>query len=64
MICHICDRQNTTLTLKLQSPLCGIWDIYECQICTTQFVYPIPSPKERSRFYDQVYRGGSLERSF
>ena len=64
MRCNICNSQNAKLALiKLKSPLGGLWDIYECRTCTTQFIHPMPSPEELNHFYDQLYRGGSAERT-
>lgn len=63
MRCRICNSQNVKLALKLEPPLGGLWDIYECETCTTQFIYPIPSSEELNQFYDQLYRGGSAERT-
>jgi len=61
--CPICDSDSIKVALKVESPLGGLWDIHECKNCGIQFVYPIPSPEELNRFYDQLYQGGSVERT-
>ena len=61
--CNICDSDSIRIALKLESPLGGLWDIYECRTCTAQFIHPIPSPEELNQFYDRLYQGGSEERT-
>ena len=61
--CHICNSDSIQVALRLESPLGGLWDIYECRKCSAQFIRPIPSPEELNQFYDQLYRGGSAERT-
>jgi SAM-dependent methyltransferase len=61
--CPICNSASIKVALKLESPLGGLWDIHECENCAIQFIYPIPSPEELNRFYDQLYQGGSIERT-
>jgi len=63
MRCPICTSQNVKLALKLESPLGGVWDIYECENCAIQFIYPTPSSEELDQFYNQFYWGGSVERT-
>lgn len=54
--CPICNSNTIKVALKLESPLGGLWDIYECENCAIQFIYPIPSSEELNQFYDQYYR--------
>jgi SAM-dependent methyltransferase len=61
--CPICNSANIKVSLKLESPLGGLWDTYECENCAVQFIYPIPSPEELNQFYDQLYQGGGIERT-
>ncbi len=63
MKCPICTSQKCKTCLKLESPLGGLWDIYECRTCASQFIHPIPSPEELNQFYNQLYRGSSSERT-
>lgn len=63
MKCPICNSNIIKVALKLESPLGGLWDIYECESCAIQFVYPIPSPEELNQFYNQLYQGGSIRRT-
>ena len=63
MKCLICNCQNSRPALRLESPLGGLWDIYECRTCAAQFIHPMPSLKDLNQIYDQLYRGGSAERT-
>jgi len=63
MKCPICGGEYAAVVLTLESPLGGTWDIYECEVCATRFIYPIPSPEELSQFYDRLYQGGSSSRT-
>lgn len=61
--CNICNSDSIQTALKLESPLGGLWDIYECGTCAAQFIHPMPSLKDLNQIYDQLYRGGSAERT-
>lgn len=61
--CNICDSDSIEMAFKLESPLGGLWDIYECRTCAAQFIQPMPSLKDLNQIYDQLYRGGSAERT-
>lgn len=63
MKCPICTGNHIVLFLTIESSLGGTWDIYECKICTTQFIYPIPSQEKLNEIYEQIYRGGSEART-
>ena len=53
--CPICNSDDIKVALKLESPLGGLWDIYACGVCVTQFIHPIPSSEVLHQFYNQSY---------
>lgn len=58
--CLICNSNYIEAALVLESPLGGLWDIYECQICGTQFIHPMPSQEELGQFYQRSDKRGTL----
>ncbi len=60
MKCPICSSDSIKVVFTLESPLGRVWDIYECLICKTQFIYPMPSQNELNQFYDEFYHGADI----
>jgi len=56
MNCPICNGNRIRLALKAKSFLGEVRDIYECELCDTRFIHPIPLYEELNRLYEQYYK--------
>ncbi|MFC1944497.1 class I SAM-dependent methyltransferase [Chloroflexota bacterium] len=55
MRCPICKSDDVKVALKALSKYGGVWDIYECGLCTVQYIHPIPTAQDLEKHYEWLY---------
>ena len=57
-ICPLCESSKTKPRPGYQRIMPGNWSLYQCSVCATSFVNPMPDSEALAKYYDEDYYGG------